>query len=81
MEMRKRVLFVSYAEAERMMPFFEYAKVHGPYKEARRSAARILGELSHIRNIDYSPLKGAQLFLSEGDYEFYIDTINAVEGG
>ncbi len=74
-----RVVYVDYEEAQKLIPFFKLAKTHGPYKEARMSAGRILKELGNVRQVDYAPLEGYQLFLSSEDYEFFIDTLGAME--
>ena len=76
----EKIIYVTYEEARRLQPFFEYAKIHGPYKEARGSAARILRELGNVRQIDYSPTRGYQMFLKEDDYEFFLDGLHAMEG-
>ena len=76
----EKVMWVTYEEAQRLIPFFRYSKKHGPYKEARESAGRILEELENVRQIDYSPLRGHQIFLKESDYEFYIDSLGAMGG-
>lgn len=77
--LRGNVVYITYEEAQRLKPFFEAAKAYGPYKEARESASRILVELGHARPIDYSPLGGYQMFLNHQDYEFFTDTLNAME--
>lgn len=77
----EKVVYVTYEEASRLGPFFSYARVHGPYKEARESASRILRELENVRQVDYSPLRGYQMFLKEDDYEFFIDSLGAMEEG
>jgi len=76
----EKVMYVTYEEAQRLIPFFRYAKVHGPYREARESAGRILEELESAKQIDYSPFRGHQMFLKEDDYEFFIDSLGAMEG-
>ena len=75
-----RVAYVTHEEAGRLEPLFRYAKEHGPYKEARESAGRILRELSNVRPVDYSPIGGYQLVLDERDYEFYRDMLDAMGG-
>ena len=74
------VTFVTYAEAQRLIPFFKFAKTSGPRKEIRESASRILRELGQVRDVDYGPSKGYQMFLREVDFEFYLDALNAMEG-
>lgn len=71
---------VTYEEAQRLIPVFEWAKKEGPLKEARESSHRILSELKDVRPIDYTPLRGHQISLSEKDYEFFIDVLNQTRG-
>ena len=78
-KIRGNVIYVTYEEAQKLKPFFEAAKTHGPYKEARESAGRILGELRHAKPIDYSPLKGYQMFLGNKDHEFLMDVLDQME--
>lgn len=73
-----KVVYVTYQEAQKLRPFFGYARKYGPYKEARESAMRIFQELENVRQIDYSPLRGHQIFLSPNDYEFFIDALGAM---
>jgi len=76
-----REVWVTYGEAQRLIPFFKAAKKFGPHKEARESAGRILSELGGARDIDYSPFRGYQMFLKDTDYEFYMDALDAMEAG
>lgn len=75
-----RVTFVTYEEAQKLIPVFKYAQKHGPWKEVRESASRILEKLESVRTVDYSPLKGYQMLLKEEDYEFYLDALDVAEG-
>jgi len=75
-----QVVYVTYQEAQKLVPFFKHTKIHGPWKEIRESSGRILRELENVRSIDYSPLRGDQIFLSDTDYEFLIDALAVVEG-
>lgn len=68
-----RDAYVSYEEAQRLIPFFRYFKEKAPYSEIRKSAKRILGELESVRSLDYSPMRGDQIFLAETDYQFLED--------
>ena len=74
----KRIMYVTFEEAEKLKPFFRYSKVHGPYKEARESSSRILEGLENVRPINYSPLRGYQMFLDEDDHEFFMDVLGMV---
>jgi hypothetical protein len=71
--------FITYEEAVKLKEFFKDAKKHGPYKEARDSAGRILGELERVRNIDYEPFPGYQLVLSPGDMRFLRDVMGVLD--
>jgi hypothetical protein len=69
-------IFLTYEEAQKLIPFFEYARRNAPYKEARESAYRILRELELVRDLDYSPLRGRQVILSrKKDREFLLDAL------
>jgi len=73
-------IYVTYEEAQRLVPFFQHQAKHGPYREARESSQRILQELSYVKNRDYSPLSGKQVILTrEDDRNFLMDTIGALE--
>ena len=76
----EKVMWVTYEEAQRLIPFFRYSKLHAPYKEARKSSGRILEGLENVRQIDLSPFRGYQMFLKEDDYEFFIDALGTMEG-
>lgn len=67
------VVYVPYEEAQHLIPIFAYYVKEGPWKEVRSDAGSILTELRDVRNIDYSPLGGKQVFLSESQYEFFQD--------
>ncbi len=74
----ERVMFISFEEAQKLIPALEYTKKVAPIKEARDSARRLLKELRKVRQIDYSPLKGYQMFLREKDYEFLTDLLGVM---
>jgi len=75
------VMYISYQEAQRLIPLFQELSRSAPIKEARESAKRILPELKLVReDISYSPLKGRQVFLrNELDKQFLLDSIGALE--
>ena len=75
------VMYVSYEDARRLIPFFKHASDKGPYREARESAKRILQELELVRgDISYAPLAGRQVFLRvEDDRSFLRDAIASLE--
>jgi len=73
------VMYVSFAEAQRLIPILKHVAKYGPYKEAKESAKRILQELELVRrDISYDPLAGRQVILrSENDRDFLRDAIEA----
>jgi len=75
------VVFVSYKEAQRLIPLFKHVSKYGPYEEARDSAKRILQDLELVRgDIGYEPFGGRQVILrSVRDREFLEDAIAAIE--
>ena len=75
-----RVIFVTYEEATRLKPVFRRLAKEAPWKEARESARRILEELGDVRDVDYKPLSGKQIFLDKDiDMEFLLDVMNQLE--
>lgn len=73
-------IYVSYEEAQKLIPFFKHQSKHGPYREARESSQRILQELGYVKNRSYEPLSGKQVILTrEDDRSFLMDTIAALE--
>lgn len=76
------VMYVSYQEAQALIPVFKWIAKQGPYKEAKESAKRILPELELVRgDISYSPLAGRQVILRvEDDRSFLSDAIASLEG-
>ncbi len=75
---RENAVYVSYEDAQRLIPIFEYYVHEGPWKEVRSDARAILGELRDVRPMDYSPLRGQQIFLTEKQYEFFNDVVHEV---
>ena len=70
------VVFISYDEAQKLIPFFKAVAKSSPYKEAREPARRILQELELIRDLDYSPLRGSQVILRrEEDKDWLLDVL------
>ncbi len=61
--------YITYEEAERMKPVLEHFSRHGPQKPVREAAFRLLREIRFVRDIDYSPLSGHQLWLKGTDAE------------
>ena len=74
------VIYVSYAQAQRLIPIYKHIIEHGPYKEAKESAKRILQELKMVRgDISYEPLEGRQVILrSELDRDFLMDSLAVI---
>lgn len=73
-----RVVYVSYEEAQRLLPVFRYLAKYGPWKEVRDGAKVFVRELGLVRPIDYA-LGGDQIFLSEHQYEFFLDVKASLE--
>jgi hypothetical protein len=74
-----RTVYVGYEEAQRLIPYFTYAKKEAPFKEVRESAIRLFEELHLVRPIQYD-LGGKQVVLSEKDYDYFVDAQNAMHG-
>ncbi len=68
--LKQKQMIVAYEDAEQLKPFFEMAAVKGEHKEERESAKRVLRELEMVRDIDYYPMRGHQMFLSSVDHDF-----------
>lgn len=73
------VIYVSYDEAQKLVPVFEYYAKKGPWKEVRSDASSILRALRDVRDVDYAPLSGQQIFLATEQYEFFHDVRAEVE--
>ena len=75
------VVYVSYAQAQKLIPVFKHIVKVGPYREVRESARRILSELELVRgDISYDPLEGRQVILrAEKDREFLQDALTVIE--
>jgi len=69
-------VYVSYEEAQKLIPVFQWLAKHGPYREVRDDAKAILGELKMVRPISYEPLKGRQIFLTERQYDLFTDVVD-----
>ena len=75
------VIFISYQDAQALLPFFRHAAERGPYREARESAKRIIQELELVRgDVSYAPLSGRQVILRvEDDRDFLRDALESLE--
>jgi len=72
-------VFVSYKEAQKLIPIFQTAKVSAKYEEEKRSASRILEALKLVRSdVDYGVLGGKQIFLDKTDHAFLLDVMEQV---
>jgi len=75
------VVYISYEEAQKLIPFFQTAVRDTTFgKGAQESAQRILSELKLVRgDISYAT-KGRQIILrSEQDRDFLMDAIGALQ--
>jgi len=70
--------FISYEQAQKLIPVFRWYIKNAPWRTARHDASVIIMELENVRNIDYSPLPGYQLIVSERQLEFLHDVMNEV---
>jgi len=77
--MEKEVMYISYEDAQKVIPFFKAAVENAPFKEAKESANRILQEIKFVRGDVKYTLGGYQVFLIPSDKDFYIDALNALE--
>ncbi len=68
-----RFAWVTYEEAQKLIPLFKWAKEDGPTKPSKESAGRILKELQVVKNQSYKPFKGYQLLIEPRDWEFFQD--------
>lgn len=73
MPKRVNVVYVDYEEAQKLIPIFAYYAKEGSWKEVRTDARVLLDELRDVRDVDYSPLSGRQMFLTEEQYGFLDD--------
>jgi len=71
-------VYVSYEEAQKLIPIFRYYTHEASWKDVRSDASRILKELRDVRNISYR-LGGQQIFLTEEQYRFFNDVREEVE--
>ena len=79
MAKKTNVVYVDYEEAQRLIPVFTYYAKEGPWKEVRADARSILRDLQNVRNLEYSPLPGGQIFLTEEQYDFFNDARDKLE--
>jgi len=68
-------VFVTYNEAQKLLPYFQYFSVEGPWRDLRTDAQAIVRELKDVRPIHTSdsPLGGKQIFLSERQFNLLND--------
>lgn len=72
-------VYITYEEAQAMKPIFQYYAKQGPWKDVRSDAREILVELEVVKPMDYAPLRGKQVFLSDRAREFYMDVLATYE--
>ena len=74
------VMYITYAQAQRLLPVMKHIVKTHQWREVRNSASRIIPELEAVRgDISYEPLRGRQVFLkSENDRDFLRDAIEAL---
>lgn len=71
-----RTTYVTYDEAQTLIPIFRYLIREAPYKDVRRDASVVLVELGFVKQIDYAPLRGRQLILKEREYDLLEKAMN-----
>ena len=71
------VVYVSFEEAQKLLSIFHHLAKYGQWVELRRQARTIIEKLRVVRSIDYA-LGGDQLFLTEKEYEFFLDVRGAL---
>lgn len=72
-----RPVYVSYEQAQQLIPVFQQLRGMADWKDMRFDAAKIIGELESVRNIEYR-LGGQQIFLTPTQYSFFKDVIRQV---
>ncbi len=73
-----RVMFIDYEEAQRLLPIFKDLKRY-PDREIKVLAGEIYRELELVKDMDYEPLGGKQVFLSRKEKELF-DSVTGVIG-
>lgn len=71
--MEYKYTWITYKEAQKLIPLFEWARENAPFPKAQESASRILIDLKNVRNIDYGKVKRHQLIIEERDWQFFQD--------
>ena len=75
---KTNVIYVTYEEAQRLIPIFEYYTKEGPWKEVRTDARVIRDALKGVADRSYRPLRGMQIFLTEDQYSFFNDAASEI---
>lgn len=71
MEMKRVPVYVSYEDAQILIPIFEKIVEQAPWREARGDATAILRELERVRDIDYKGFSGKQIFLTHRQADLF----------
>ncbi len=74
-----RTAYITYDEAQKLIPMLKYAKKNAKWKDARISASRLLSEIEGVKPGSYEPFRGHQMFLSEVDYNLLMDSLTVIE--
>lgn len=70
-------VYITYEDAQRLIPFFEAIIEHPPVSGARKRGIRILRKLKSVRkDVDYEPLLGQQVFLASKDKEWLLEVMD-----
>jgi len=74
------IVYVTHEEAQKLKPIFRSTKDAAPWADARESSRRILQTLESVKkDVDYDPLEGYQMILSNTDYDFLLDVMTQME--
>jgi len=80
MERGTRSIFISYRDAQRLIEFFRVSKKIAPWKEAKVASRDLIDKLEYVGDIDYTPLRGYQLPVTDTEAKFIWDTMEVLNG-
>jgi hypothetical protein len=64
--------YISYEEAQKLIPVFEWYASSGQWKELRYDARMLLKELKDVRDVKYT-LHGRQMFVTEKQHDLLLE--------
>lgn len=77
-EIRGRVVYVNYSDARRIMGLLKSMRAQSSNKSTRTFMMRLWQKLEMVRDMDYSPAAGYQLFLGPKESDLYHDCRDAL---